>query len=423
MTARAAPARAASRLAAIVARVLWVEGAVAVGRRGPSLSDEEARVGFAATLRGGAALELPVVDWLSGAPLPPSSDARWNGSAFVGAGPRACDRTIVLRRTVLERLAKDRASRIAAELQAALDSWSAPERRWRIAGRELLLRRSRPAVMAVINITPDSFSDGGRWNAVAAVERGLELEAAGAELLDVGGESTRPGALPVAAEVELARVLPVIERLARRVAVPISIDTTKAAVARAALAAGASIVNDTSALADDPEMADVVAGAGPRAERASPRASCAGIILMHRRGPPRTMQDDPRYEDCAAEVAEQLLERAEFAVGRGIARDAIVVDPGLGFGKRLADNLDLVAAIGSLKSLGFPVLLGASRKAFLGTITGKPASGRDAATLATTALAFQSGCELVRVHDAAGSVDLVKVLAAVRDGSATEGAP
>jgi dihydropteroate synthase len=144
---------------------------------------------------------------------------------------------------------------------------------------------------------------------------------------------------------------------------------------------------------------------------------------MHRLGPPRTMQDAPRYDDCAAEVAEHLQRRAAFALERGVAREAIVIDPGLGFGKRLSDNLDLVAAIGSLRSLGFPVLLGASRKSFLGALTGRAAGERDAATLAVTALAFQCGCELVRVHDAAASVDLVRVLAAARGGEPEEGAP
>ena len=411
MTAPGASAREASALAP---RVLWVEGptpslgdgAAAARLALPRLAEEDARVAFAVALAPGRALALPALPWAAGAPLPPAGDARWEAAAFESPGRRLRDRHLVVRRSTLARWAGGTRGGDAAVLAAALESYLAPQRRWRIAGRELLLRRSRPAVMAVLNVTPDSFSDGGRWNALAAVARGEELVAAGAALLDVGGESTRPGSLPVSAAQELERVLPVIEGLARRVATPISVDTTKAEVALAALSAGASIVNDTSALADDPALADVAAARG------------AGVILMHRAGPPRTMQDDPRYDDCAGEVAEQLAARAAFAIGRAIARESIVLDPGLGFGKRLEDNLDLVAAIGSLRSLGFPVLLGASRKSFLGALTGRPVHAREAATLATTAAAFQSGCDLVRVHDAAGSADLLAVLAALRGGAA-----
>jgi dihydropteroate synthase len=422
--------RAAVARRAVAPRVLWIEGPTpslggeaASARLGvPKLAPEDARIAYAFALApdargvardaesdGESALrDLPTLRWPAGQALPPAGDPRWSERALVSAGPRARDLLLVIRRDALARLASW--SALAAELEAALAAFTAIERRWRFRGRELALSRARPAVMAVINVTPDSFSDGGRWNPVAAVARGEELAAAGASLLDIGGESTRPGSLPVPAELELERVLPVIERLARRVDVPISVDTTKAAVAQAALAAGAVIVNDTSALADDPAMAPLLASS--RAGGAD--SSCAGVVLMHRRGAPRTMQDDPRYEHCVAEVAEELAARADAAIAAGIDRAAIVLDPGLGFGKRLEDNLDLVAGAASLRSLGFPLLLGASRKGFLGALTGRAASGRDAATLATTALAFLGGCELVRVHDAAGSLDVLRVLAAVR---------
>jgi dihydropteroate synthase len=395
---------------AVVARVVWVEDAAA----GPLAVDApsshrlrfeagDARVGFAAARGRGVALGLATVEWTREQPLPRASDPRWNECAFVLPLPRASDVEIVVRESTLERASGP----LGAELRRALAEWRRPERRWRIgAGRELVLRHDRPAVMGVLNVTPDSFSDGGRWNATSAVARGEEFAKAGAALVDVGGESTRPGAQPVSEQVELERVLPVVERLAARVAVPISVDTTKAAVARAAIAAGASVVNDTSALADDPQLARVVVESG------------AGLVLMHRLGPPTTMQDAPHYDDCSAEVADHLAARARLAVEQGVARESVVLDPGVGFGKRLADNLELVGSIGSLRSLGFPLLLGASRKSFLGAVTGRAPHEREAATLATTAVAFASGCELVRVHDAIGSIDLLRVLAAVRDREA-----
>ena len=328
------------------------------------------------------------------------------------AGGRAGDRLLQATLTEVERRAGDDplAEALSAALRALLSA-----HRWRLRARTggtttLALDPARPAVVGVLNVTPDSFSDGGRWiDVAAAVEHGESLARAGAALIDVGGESTRPGAERVPAAVQLERILPVIERLVARVAVPIVVDTTSAAVARAALSAGAAAVNDTSALAADPGLAAVVAESG------------AGLILMHRRGAPATMQEAPAYACCVAEVAEALFDAASAAQRAGVAAQSVVLDPGIGFGKRLQDNLDLIGGLLALRSLGFPVMLGASRKSFLGTLTGRGAQERDAATLATTAAACEAGCELVRVHDVAGSVDVVRVLAALRgrerDGS------
>jgi dihydropteroate synthase len=359
---------------------------------------------------------------LAGAPLPagearacflvsvaprPASLPRWC-EPFVRSLARgsACDRLLLAPIALVRGLAAD--DPLARLLAIALEATGA-EHRWRIRGATLSLGPPAPLVVGVLNVTPDSFSDGGRWvDVAAAVAHGEELARAGAAAVDVGGESTRPGAAPVAADVQIERVVPVIERLRGRIAVPIAIDTTSAAVARAAFAAGAAIVNDTSALAADDELAPAVAQAG------------AGLILMHRLAPPATMQSAPRYDCCVAEVAESLGAAAASAQRRGVAADSIVLDPGIGFGKRLEDNLDLVAGVTAIRSLGFPVMLGASRKSFLGTLTGRGASERDAATLATTAAAFDGGCDLLRVHDVASSVDVLKVLAALRGrGSAS----
>lgn len=401
MTIQGAPAPTTAL--ALATRVLWVEGrlpawgevAATARLAAPRFAADDGRCCFAVGSAAVESLALARHAWPADAPLPSSADGRWQHGCFVLPAPRRADeRHLALRRALLPEL--------PPEFAQALAEFERPRRRLALRDRALDLERGRPQVMAVLNLTPDSFSDGGRLNVHSAVERGLQLAEAGVALLDIGGESTRPGAQPIGVEEELARVLPVIERLARRVAVPLSIDTTKAAVARAALAAGAALVNDTSALADDEALAGVVREAG------------AGVVLMHRLGTPLTMQQAPSYVDCAAEVAAALAERARAALAAGIARDAIVLDPGLGFGKRHEDNLDLVAALASLRSLGFPLLLGASRKSFLGALTGRAAPQRDAATLATTAAAVAAGCELVRVHDAQGSLDVVRVLAALR---------
>jgi len=264
--------------------------------------------------------------------------------------------------------------------------------------------------MGALNVTPDSFSDGGHYaEAEAAVRRGLEMLSQGADLVDVGGESTRPGAAPVTAAEELRRVLPVVRALAAAGAV-VSIDTSKAEVAAAALEAGAAVVNDITAL-DDPEMADVVAGAG------------AGVVLMHMQGTPRTMQDDPHYEDVLAEVASFLAGRAAAAVAGGIASEGICVDPGIGFGKRLEHNLALLGGIPHLAALGHPVLVGASRKRFLADILGPlPPLERDAATAAAHVLAIAGGASVIRTHNVVVGLQTARVAdAIVRAVPASEG--
>ena len=258
------------------------------------------------------------------------------------------------------------------------------------------------AVMGIVNVTPDSFSDGGLYlDAEAAVQHGRELEAAGAAILDVGGESTRPGALPVAQADELDRVVPVIEGLrASGSGALISIDTSKAPVAAAALRAGATLVNDVTALRGDPGMAEIVAGA---------EADCC---LMHMLGEPRTMQKDPRYEDVVSEVKAFLERRMTFAVSRGIAEERILLDPGIGFGKTTEHNLELLGRLGELLTLGRPIVIGTSRKSFLGRITARPVRDRVAATIATNVLAYERGARVFRVHDAGPIHDALAITAA-----------
>ncbi len=257
-------------------------------------------------------------------------------------------------------------------------------------------------VMGVLNVTPDSFSDGGQYlDPAAAVAHGLELEHEGAAILDVGGESTRPGAHPVAPDEELRRVLPVVEGLRSAGAhAAVSIDTCKALVAARALEAGATVVNDVTALRGDPEMASVIADAD------------AGCCLMHMLGEPRTMQNDPRYGDVVGEVKAFLEERLRFATHNGIAEERIVLDPGIGFGKTVPHNLELLRRIDELVALGRPVLVGSSRKSFIGRLTGRPVDARLAGTIATNVLAYAGGARIFRVHDVAAVHDALTVAAA-----------
>ena len=257
------------------------------------------------------------------------------------------------------------------------------------------------ALMGVVNVTPDSFSDGGRFlDPEKAVAQGLRLENEGADILDVGGESTRPGASPVTAQEELARVLPVIEGLVSEGArARISVDTSKAAVAEAALKAGATIVNDVTALRD-PEMASVVAEAK------------ADLCLMHMLGDPRTMQVDPHYEDVVTDVKTFLAGRLQYAVANGIGEERILLDPGIGFGKTVEHNLELLARLAELVELGRPVVIGTSRKSFLGRLTGRPVNERVAGTIATCVIAYQNGARVFRVHDVAPVRDALVVTAA-----------
>jgi dihydropteroate synthase len=259
-----------------------------------------------------------------------------------------------------------------------------------------------PAVMGVLNVTPDSFSDGGQFFAPgAAVAQGELMAAEGADLIDVGGESTRPAAEPVPEAEEIRRVAPVIEDLVTRVSAPISIDTRKSAVARAALSAGASFVNDVSALRGDSAMAAVVAEAD------------VDLCLMHMKGEPRTMQDHPRYEDVVSEVKAFLEERLAFAVSQGIAEERIWLDPGIGFGKLLEHNLELLRRLDEIVAIGRPVVVGASRKRFIGALTGRPEGKRLAGSLAAAVAAYERGAGMVRVHDVAATRDALAVAARV----------
>jgi dihydropteroate synthase len=262
-----------------------------------------------------------------------------------------------------------------------------------------------PAVMGIVNVTPDSFSDGGRFFAAGdALEQALTLVREGASIVDIGGESTRPGSELVSADEELRRVIPVVEALADRVGVPISVDTMKAEVARRALAAGATLLNDVSALRFDDEMAGVVAESG------------APVCLMHMQGMPKTMQDDPRYDDVVDEVIAFLEERMAFALARGVREEQIMVDPGIGFGKTVAHNLALLDGLDRFAALGRPVLLGASRKRFLGAILGAEPSGRTVGTVATTVIGYLAGAHVFRVHDVKPNFEALRVALAVREG-------
>jgi dihydropteroate synthase len=258
--------------------------------------------------------------------------------------------------------------------------------------------------MGVVNVTPDSFSDGGQWfDANAAIAHGIELVAQGAAILDVGGESTRPGAEPVSEAEELHRVVPVLEGL-RGAGARLSIDTSKAAVAAAALDAGATIVNDVTALRGDRAMARLVAERG-----------CV-CVLVHMLGEPRTMQRDPTYGDVVGDVKAFLAERLRFAVAHGIAEERVWLDPGIGFGKTIDHNLELLRRLGELVELGRPLVVGTSRKAFLGAITGRGPQERVAGTIATNVLALASGASIFRVHDVAQARDALTVAAATLAG-------
>lgn len=256
--------------------------------------------------------------------------------------------------------------------------------------------------MGIVNVTPDSFSDGGRTvGCQAAVAHACALIEAGADLVDVGGESTRPGAEPVSADDELRRVAPVIERLSA-LGVPVSVDTSKLVVAKAALEAGAVWVNDVTAFLADPRMAELVAEHG---------ATCC---LMHMRGEPRTMQLDPRYDDVVSDVKSFLEDRLEFAVAAGVAEECVVLDPGLGFGKTVTQNLELLRRLDEFVDLGRPLLIGASRKSFLGAVTGRGVAHREAATAAANLLAFERGAKIFRVHHVGPTRDALTVASALR---------
>ena len=262
----------------------------------------------------------------------------------------------------------------------------------------------RTLVMGIINTTPDSFSDGGEClDSVQAIERGLELVAQGADILDVGGESTRPGADAVSADEERRRTEPVVAELVKRCGRPVSIDTSKASVAEAALGAGASIVNDVTALGD-PDMAAVVAQAE------------AALVLMHIQGEPRTMQKNPEYANVLREIATHLRRAMAKAVAAGVGLDRVIVDPGIGFGKSFDHNLEIIKGLGKFQSLDRPILLGTSRKAFIGHILDKAPLDRETGTIATVVAGVMNGANIVRVHDVKRALEAVKITDAIKRG-------
>ncbi|HET9708342.1 MAG TPA: dihydropteroate synthase [Gemmatimonadales bacterium] len=275
---------------------------------------------------------------------------------------------------------------IVADVAQWFAEYAEPPRHWSIAGGELSL--DEPVLIGIVNVTPDSFSDGGRFtHRDAALDHAAKLKADGCQLLDVGGESTRPGATPVTASDEIARVVPVIEAMVARGLGPVSVDTRKAVVARRALDAGAAVVNDVSGLSFDAELGAVVAASG------------AGVILMHMRGTPDTMDSLACYEHVAVDVARELRASVDRAEAAGVSVDHIVLDPGFGFAKTAAQNFQLLDELATITGLGLPVLVGPSRKRFLGAATGRAVEDRDRATAVACALAWERGARLFRVHD------------------------
>ncbi|MGB9662194.1 MAG: dihydropteroate synthase [Moorellaceae bacterium] len=260
----------------------------------------------------------------------------------------------------------------------------------------------RTYIMGILNVTPDSFSDGGLYFEVErAVRRAREMVAAGADIIDIGGESTRPGADPLPLEEELRRVIPVVDRLVREVRVPLSVDTYKAEVARQALEHGATMINDISGLRADPEMVRVVA-----------RFGCP-VVVMHIKGTPKNMQDNPTYEDVIAEVKEYLRQGVDLAAAAGLEREKVIVDPGIGFGKTLEHNLKILQCLDEFKTLGQPLLVGTSRKSFIGKLLGLPVNERLWGTAATVALSIVKGADIVRVHDVREMKQVAEVTDAV----------
>ena len=296
------------------------------------------------------------------------------------------------------------AARLVSALEALMIRSEPPKLIVRVKGKEIDLA-ARTYVMGILNVTPDSFYDGGRFNEPEkAVEHGVELAAEGADFIDIGAESTRPGAGPVEPLEQLARLLPVVRRLVKRVRVPISVDTASARVAAAALAEGAALVNDVTALAGDTKMAPVVARAG------------VPCVVMHMRGRPRTMQRNPRYRDLMGEIVTYLAGAVERAVKAGIERSQVIVDPGIGFGKLLQHNLEILRRLRELKSLGLPVLVGPSRKSFIGQVLDLPAPERLEGTLAACVVAARNGANILRVHDVRAVRRALRLAAAIDSG-------
>ncbi len=299
---------------------------------------------------------------------------------------------------------------LAAAIRETARAWQTSAFVLNCRGRALEVGR-RTLLMGIVNVTPDSFSDGGQFlETTAAIEQGLRLAAEGADILDIGGESTRPGAMAVDAETECSRVLPVIEALAREVGVPISIDTSKAAVAQRALDAGAGMINDVTALRGDPAMAAAAAAGG------------VPLVLMHMQGTPRTMQEHPHYGDLMSEVLGHLRASLAIAADAGVPEEQTVVDPGLGFGKTLSHNLEIMRRLPELRSLGRPILVGPSRKSMIGKVLGAPAGERVFGTAAAVAFCITRGAHIVRVHDVAAMRQVARMTDAAV-GRAAGGAP
>jgi len=326
-------------------------------------------------------------------------------------GTRVAARVLVVGRPAEVREVVSGTASFGVRVQGVLDMFctaqgEAPSR-WALPGGDLKL--DRPLVQAVVNVTPDSFYDGGRYatteRAVARAEQVLEE---GADIIDIGGESTRPGADPVTVEEETARVLPVVEALAGRIEAPISVDTSKAVVARRSLEAGARIINDVTGFRGDPEMLDCVAAHG------------AGVIVMHMRGTPRTMQRLTHYESLMGEIVELLADRVALAEKAGVPRERIVVDPGLGFGKTPEDNLVILRRLSVLTELGCPILVGASRKSFLGRLFGWDLEERLEGSVAAAAAAVLAGASIVRVHDVKETRKVVDTVWAIRHAGSGE---
>jgi len=340
---------------------------------------------------------------------------REEAPAFVSGDQHRRPGTALLsgRREQLERVVDQTQGRpelceLRGALRAALDSVLEPARVLEVGAKRFELG-GRTLLMGIVNVTPDSFSDGGRFlEPEAAIAHGLALVEAGADLLDIGGETTRPGSLPVSAEEELRRVLPVVRGLRQRTSVPLSVDTTKAEVARQVLAEGASMINDISGFTFEPQLAHRVA---------EHRASAC---LMHIQGTPRDMQQDPRYQDVVEEVIASLRDGVVRAIDAGIPRERLLVDPGIGFGKDLGHNLFLLRHLAQLRVLGVAILLGTSRKSFIGKLTGgRPATERLAGSLGSVAVAaVTAGADVVRVHDVEETRDALAVADAIRTASA-----
>ena len=333
------------------------------------------------------------------------------GDAAVARGSVACsvEATDVLMMGTLKQL-----SRLAAKIARqpfGLDSIArdilrilknAGQKRFVLkTSRRKITLGNRTLIMGILNVTPDSFSDGGTFlSAERAVEYGLQMEAEGADILDVGGESTRPGSAAVPVHVELKRVLPVIKALSRKIKIPLSIDTKKARVAREAVEAGAEIINDISALNGDRKMAGTAAETG------------AALVLMHMRGNPENMQKgNLAYDDLLGDITDYLSDSIGKAIRAGVSKDAMVIDPGIGFGKTVADNYRIIRRLADLRTLGMPILVGPSRKSFIGNVTGDEPRQRLEGTAATVSAAIMNGCHIVRVHDVAA----MKKVAAVTD--------